>query len=413
MSPGTIFRNIGQLLSMVSTGGEGDEDLLGVIHAAAMVVKGGQVTWIGAEADLPKSEAEGLGAVDLGGRVVMPGLVECHTHLVFAGSRSREFGLRVQGVSYEEIGRQGGGILSTVKASRAASRESLLELATERLDGFLSLGVTTLEAKSGYGLELTSELKLLEVAREAGERHPVDVISTFLGAHTLPLEARSHREAYVRQVVEEMIPEVVNQGLATFCDVFCETGAFTLKEAREVLEAGLSHGLRAKIHAEQRTSTGATLLAAELGAVSADHLDLCTSEDVTALADSGTVPVLLPAATFYLGGVARPRASLFLEQGVEVAVSTDFNPGSAPTRNLWLSGTMACVGLGLSPARALRGMTIVAARALGMEETRGHLGVGAEADFLVLRPGHFEEILYSFGENPVWRVFKRGLLVHG
>jgi imidazolonepropionase len=407
-----VWKNIGQLLTMAGDCAETeDEALLGLVSAAAMVTDGDRIVWVGIERDLPAEYQEGVSCRDLGGRVVMPGLVECHTHLVYAGNRAHEFVQRSKGATYREIGEAGGGILYTVDATRRASKQELVELAVPRLDLFLRFGVTTLEIKSGYGLDKDNEKKILDVAKQLDGQHPISLIPTFLGAHTIPREYSACREEYVRQVIEEMIPEVASEGLAEFCDVFCEAGAFTVEESRRILEAGLAHGLQPKIHAEQLTRQGGAALAAELKAVSADHLDLCLPEDASALAASGTVPVLLPGATFFVGHKTFPSGRMFRDAGCEVALSTDYNPGSSHTWNLWLMGTMTSVYMGMSPAESLRGMTRSAAKALAREERIGRIAPGFQADFVVLQVSRWEEILYQFGDNPVWQVVKGGEVV--
>jgi len=407
-----VWKNIGQLLTMSGDCCATEDDaLLGLLPSAAVVTLSDRIVWVGLEMDLPAEYQEGVSCRDLGGKVVMPGLVECHTHLVYAGNRAHEFVLRAKGATYREIGEAGGGILYTVEATRRASVPELLELATHRLDRFLRWGVTTLEAKSGYGLDTDSECRILEVARQLDGRHPVSLVSTFLGAHAVPREHKGCREAYVATVIDEMIPRVASEGLAEFCDVFCEAGAFTVEESRRILEAGLARGLKPKIHAEQLTRQGGTALAAELKAVSADHLDLCVPEDARALAVSGAVPVLLPGATFFVGHKTFPSGRMFRDAGCEVALSTDYNPGSSHTWNLWLMGTMASVYMGMSPAESLRGMTRSAAKAVGREERIGRISPGFQADFVVLQALRWEEILYQFGDNPVWQVVKGGEVV--
>lgn len=406
-----LVRGIGELLTIPAEIGEVGEgvsgdDALGVIRNAAMILDDGRVAWVGPQSEAP--EASYVEIVDVNGLVVMPGLVECHTHLVFAGNRAHEFSLRTQGATYEEIAASGGGIVSTVEATRLATNEELMVSALARLDDFLRHGVTTLEAKSGYGLSWEHERKILEVMSDLNQQHPTTVVSTFLGAHTVPLEFRPDTERYLDVVCEEMLPQVAEAKLATFCDVFVETGAFSLEQGRRVLETARDLGLLLKIHSEQLTHTGATALGAELEAVSADHLDFCTPEDARLLAEAGTVPVLLPGATFFVGHTRFARAQMFQEAGAPVALSTDYNPGSSHTRNLWLMGTMGCVYMGLSPAEALRGMTTNAARALGMHEEVGSLLPGYAADFIVTGVGNWEELLYLYGHNPAKEVYKSG-----
>jgi len=428
MSNVLVVRNIGQLLTMrpaLASAADAAEAELGLIRDAALVAVDGRVTWVGREADLPtqygvsgSGSASGAAggavvALDAGGRVVLPGLVECHTHLVFAGDRAREFELRSQGATYEEIWKAGGGILSTVRATREAGEAELEALALERLARFLEFGVTTVEAKSGYGLDLASELKLLRVADAVGAKQPVTVVPTFLGAHVVGPELASDRAGYVDLVCNGMIPEVACQRLARFCDVFCENGAFSVEESRRILEAGRLHGLLPKIHAEQLSGFGGARLAAELGCVSADHLDFAGPADAEALARSGTTAVLLPGATLFTGKKRFADARLFAAAGCRVALSTDFNPGSSHTQNLWLMGTVACAYMGMRPSAALAAMTTGAAAALRMQDDVGHLGPGARADLLVLDDSRWEQVLYLFGRNPVKTVVKDGKAVWG
>lgn len=408
MSERMVVTSISELLTMVGGPGGGAEETLGLQTDGALVVEDGRVVWVGPEADLPESYLVDAEIVDAGGRVVMPGLVECHTHLLFGGNRAHEFELRSQGLSYEEIGRRGDGIAHTVAATRASGADQLFATGMERLDDFLATGITTVEIKSGYGLDTDTELKLLETARSLQGRHPVNVVSTFLGAHIVAPEYREKREQYVDLVCNEMIPEIARAGLARFCDVFCEEGAFSVAESRRILECGKSHGLVPKIHAEQLTRSGASMLAAEIGAASADHLDFAEAEDARALAERGVIPVLLPGATFFIGKKRYPDGRLFIEAGAEIAISTDYNPGSSHTRNLWLMGTMACCYCGLTPSQALRAMTAGAARALLMQDEVGSLAAGMKADFLILKDSDWQEVLYLYGRVPVHAVYKAG-----
>jgi imidazolonepropionase len=408
----TIVSNIGQLLTMDSTLHDLRSPIasriLGLVDDAAMVLEDGVILWLGPADELPASLGEGAHELDARGRVVMPGLVECHTHLVYGGNRANEFALRAAGASYEEIGRQGGGIASTVRATRGVGADALFLAGLERLDGFARMGVTTVEIKSGYGLDTDTELKLLEVIASLDGRHPVDVVGTFLGAHIVPPDFADRRDAYLDLICQEMIPAIGDAGLAEFCDVFVESGAFSVEEARRVLEAGLDYGLHPKVHAEQLSRTGASRLAAELGAISADHLDHANEGDAVSLARAETVAVLLPGATFYLGKQKYANGRLFVDAGAAVALSTDYNPGSSPTQNLWLMGTMACTHCGLSPAQALWAMTRGGARALGRVTTAGSLQIGRKADFLILQPCDWQELLYGYGHNPVSETYKAG-----
>ncbi len=387
------------------------DDLLGIVDDAALCVsEEGRVLSAGPRA---APADEGHRVVDLRGAVVMPGLVESHTHLVWGGDRLDDFVARPSGVSYADIARRGGGISTTVRATRAASGDDLRSGGRARLDSFLKAGVTTVEIKSGYGLETETELKMLRVIRALDEEHPIDVIPTFLGAHTIPRVFGVTRERYLAELLEEMLPAVAECGLAEFCDVFCEETAFSLAESRQILEAAAGLGLKLKIHAEQLSYTGAARLAAELGAVSADHLEELPASDIRALAEAGTVASLLPGATLFLGQERFPPARALIDGGVTVALSTDCNPGSSPTTHLWLMGTLGCVRMGMSPSESLAAMTVGGARALGRAAQVGALAPGMQADFVVLDSGRPEQALYWMGALPVARVYKRGRLVSG
>ena len=407
-----LVRNISQLLTM-DTGlhdlrSPHDGRILGLVEDAAMVVSGDKVIWVGPSEELPPNYRNNIEVIDAGGRVVMPGLVDCHTHLVFGGSRAHEFGLRTRGATYEEIARQGGGISNTVAETRKSNADELFLSGMARLDAFAAFGITTVEIKSGYGLDFDHELKMLEVIRTLAGRHPLDVVATFLGAHIVPPDYSTKRHAYIEMLCEELIPQVADEQLAEFCDVFCETGAFSVSEARIILEAAGKAGLKLKIHAEQLTRSGGSLLAAELGAVSADHLDCAGEREAVELSHQGVVSVILPGATFFLGKQKYANGRMFIDAGGAVAISTDFNPGSSYTQNLWLMGTMACTNCGLTPAQSLWSMTRGAAKALAREASLGALTPGRQADFLILEHNDWQQILYLYGHNPVAAVYKNG-----
>ncbi|MFW6079347.1 MAG: imidazolonepropionase, partial [Gemmatimonadota bacterium] len=357
----------------------------------------GVIRWAGPEAALP-AEHRDLPRWDAGGRLVVPGLVDCHTHLGFGGWRADEFEQRIRGASYLEIARRGGGIASTVRATRRLDRDALVARCLGFLDEIVRLGVTTVECKSGYGLEEATELRTLRAYREAGERHPARLASTFLGAHVVAPEYEDDPDGYVRFLCDTLIPRVAEEGLAEFCDVFVEESAFTVERARTVLQAGRRHGLRPKLHADQLTDGGGAELAAEVGAVSADHLEHVSDPGIRALAPSGTVAVSLPIATLYLGQPPMPARKL-IEAGVPVAVGTDFNPGSAPSHHLPLALMLACTLQRMTPAEALKGATIIAARAIGREDAVGSLEPGKLADFAVLDSPSVNHWLYHFRGN--------------
>lgn len=390
---------------------------LGIIPDGALAVADGRIVWLGPDADLEAAVTVGPGTrvVDARGRVVMPGVVECHTHVAFGGDRAAEFQMRVAGKSYQEIAATGGGIRSTVRDTRAASREELFERGRRHLGWLLRYGVTTVEVKSGYGLSLHDELRILEVYRDLADAVPQTLVPTLLGAHTVPDEYRGATgggpEAYVDLVVEGMIPETAARGLARFCDVFVEEGAFTLAQARRVLQAGVEHGLRPKLHVDQLSAGGGAELAAEVGAVSADHLDHVSDRGIAALAAAGVTAVLLPGAVFFLGLREFAPARRLLDAGVRVALSTDFNPGTCYTENVFLMGTIASTHMKMTAAEVVLALTINAAHAVGLGEEIGSLEVGKRADILILDTTSHLTIPYHWGVNPVATVIKDGVVV--
>ena len=353
--------------------------------------------------------AERAPVVRCGGRWLTPGLIDCHTHLVFAGSRADEFRRRLHGESYEEIAQSGGGILSTVRATRAASRAELAESAAARLRDLAAWGVTTAEIKSGYGLDLETELKMLAAAAEAGRGLPVDVRPTLLAAHAVPPEYSGRRSAYVDLVVREVLPAAVEQGLAEGVDVFCETIAFTAAEARRALEAGIAAGLRGHVHADQLSDGGGGALAAAVGARSADHLEHLSQQGVEAMAERDVSAVLLPGAAYALGADRAPPVAAMREAGVSMAVATDANPGSSPFTHVGAILNLACRLFGLTPEEALLGFTVAAARVLGLSEDRGTLEVGKRADFALWQVRDLTELCYWIpGRSPLVALVKDG-----
>ena len=389
-----VLANISQLATCRAEGGQGD---IHAISNAAMAWDDGVVEWVGPEKALP-AEYRRAERLDAGGRLVIPGLVDCHTHLAFAGWRAEEFEQRIRGQSYLDIARAGGGIASTVRQTRAATEQALRDRAAGFLQQMLALGVTTVECKSGYGLDPDSELKLLRVYRRLAAEQPVRLVPTFLGAHVIPPEFRDNRAGYVALLVDRMIPAVVEEQLAVCCDVFVEDSAFSVAEARRILRAGQDSGLAAKLHADQLTSGGGAELAAELGALSADHLEHISEPGIRAMAARGVVAVSLPLASLYLGQPPMPARRL-IEGGVAVAVATDFNPGSAPSFHLPLALTLACTLQHMTPAEALKGATIYAARAVGLEASVGSLEAGKSADFAVIDAPDINHWIYHFRPN--------------
>lgn len=390
-----ILRNIGCLTTCRADAGADDAAL---VPRAALAWEGERIVYAGPEAALPP-ELLGTAVIeDARGRLVIPGLVDCHTHLAFGGWRADEFERRLRGESYLDIAAAGGGIARTVRDTRALTAEALLARCEALLEETRRLGVTTVECKTGYGLDAASERRLLDVYRALPAVQPTRVVSTFLGAHAVPAEHRDDRERYVRWLVDEMIPLVGREGLARCCDVFVERGAFTVEEGRRILRAGLEAGLAPKVHADQLSDAGGAALAAEVGAWSADHLEHVSEAGIAALAATGVVAVSLPFATLYLRERPLPARAL-LAAGVPVAVATDFNPGSAPSAHLPFAMTLACTLQGMTPAEALRGATIVAARAIGLQDEVGSLEAGKHADFAVIDAPDPTHWLYHLRAN--------------
>jgi len=369
---------------------------VGHIADAALVWDGGTIKWVGPVKDLPAEYAK-WEREDAEGRIVIPGLIDCHTHLAFGGWRGGDFERRIKGESYLQIAQAGGGIASTVAKTRALSEAELAERGADVLEEMVALGVTTVEAKSGYGLSLIDELKTLRAYRTLSERQSVRLLSTFLGAHTVPPEYKERRAEYVKLVVEEMIPAVAKEKLATFCDAFVEASAFTHDEARVIFAAATKHGLIPKLHADQITPNGGAELAAEVGAASADHLEHVSEAGIAAMAKAGVVGVSLPLATLYLN-VAPLPARKMIDAGVPVAVATDFNPGSAPSWHLPLAMMLACNLQRMTPAEVLVGTTRIAARALRRDDL-GVLAPGKRADFAIIEAEDLTHWLYHFQPN--------------
>jgi imidazolonepropionase len=383
---------------------------LAVIDDGAVAAAGDRIVAVGPSDRVEREVtlAEGATVLDARGRTVLPGFVDPHTHLVHAGTREREFGLRLAGASYLEILQAGGGILGTVEATRAADEATLARLTRDRLDTALRYGTTTLEIKSGYGLDTPTELKQLRAAALAGRDHPVRTVATFMGAHAFPPEHRDDPEAFVDLVIDEMIPAVAEAGLAAFCDVFCEQGVFSVAQSRRILEAGLAAGLRPKLHADELASSGGAELAGELGAVSADHLVYASEAGLASMAAAGVVAVLLPGTTFSLMGTRYAPARRMIDAGVPVALATDANPGSSPTESMQMIVNLACLQLGMTPAEAIAAATLNAAHALGMADEVGSLEAGKRADLLVVDAPNPTYLAYHYGTNLVESVIAGG-----
>ncbi|MEA4934771.1 MAG: imidazolonepropionase [Lawsonibacter sp.] len=404
-----LLTNIGILATPLGNGvKKGPEQ--GKIQAqknAWVLVEDGLIAQVGTGTPPSVREAQ---LVDAGGKLVTPGLVDAHTHLVFGGWRQNELGLKLHGVTYLEILAQGGGILSTVTSTRAATEEELADKAALALDEMLRFGTTTCEAKSGYGLTLEHELKQLRAIRDLNQRHPIDLVATFLGAHALPTEYKKNREGFLRLLCEEMIPAVAEQKLAKYCDVFCETGVFTAEESRTILGCAKRHGLTPKIHADEIDPIGGSQLAGEIGAISAEHLIVCPPEGIASMAKGGTVACLLPATSFYLGSTFAPARDM-VNAGVPVAMASDFNPGSCPCLNLQFVMNLGCLKYRLTPEEVLTAVTLNAAAAIGMANQVGSVEVGKLGDLVIWDAPDLDYICYRLGSNLAKTVIKRGSLI--
>lgn len=411
MSVSLAIVNIGQLVTLAGPPrprvGAGLREL-GIVENGALLVDSGHVAAVGSYAEIRSKIPANAKTIDAEGRCVTPGFVDAHTHLVFAGNRAAEFEQRIAGATYQQIAAAGGGILRTVALTRAASEDKLLDAARRHRDWMLRGGTTTIEAKSGYGLDRETELKMLRVLRRLGEEGPARIIPTLLAAHTVPPEFASRREEYVRFVADGLIPEVAAAKLARYCDAFCDDHAFTVDECRTVLSAARSHGLGLRIHAEQfRPGTGAAL-AAELGAATADHLETATKETLIQLRAANVQPVLLPGSVFCLQRTEYPPARAMVNANLAIVLATDLNPGSSPVSSMPFTFSLACLQMGLTPAEALTAGTINAAYSLGMGSEIGSLEAGKQADFLIHECGDYRELAYFIAAPLRPRVFVRG-----
>lgn len=412
-----VIKNIAQVVTLggkaVPRRGKAMGEL-GIIENGAILIRADRIVWVGPTKELP---VHGLGAryqtFDGGGLdlVAVPGFVDSHTHPIFAGTRVAEYAMRSEGRSYEEIAAAGGGIRASVRQLRAASAEQLVEIAEKYFRQFLLHGTTTIEAKSGYGLSLEDEVKSLQTVAALKTRSRLETVSTFLGAHDVPDDFRDAREEYIRSVIEEMIPRITEEGLAQFCDVFCDTGYFSVPEARSILTAARSCGLGLRIHAEQLSHSGGARLAAELHASSADHLECIDDGDIEALRNSGTVATLLPGAAFNLGTSNYPPARKLIDAGLPVALATDFNPGSCFTMNMQLILSIACSQMKVSPAEAITAATINGAFSLGLADRLGTIEEGKQADIVLMNVPDYREIPYYFGVNHCVVTIKKGNIV--
>jgi imidazolonepropionase len=417
MQADLLITNIGQLVTCrpESQGPLTGSDLghLEVIQDGAVAALDGKIVAVGTRRELDE-QAElpnNCQTIDAKGRVVTPGLVDPHTHPVFAVTREDEFEMRNQGKSYMEIAEAGGGIRNSVRRLREASKENLYYNAARYLDYMLGCGTTTIEAKSGYGLSTESEIKQLEVIRDLGRNHVIDIVPTFLGAHEIPDEFRDDKEAYVRLLIDEMIPEVASSELAVFCDIFCEKNVFEIEDSEKIMAAAKEHGFALKFHADEIVGIGGAELAAKLGAVSADHLDVISDAGISAMADAGTIGVLLPGTIHFLDMKSKPPARKMIEAGVPLALATDFNPGSSATVSLQMIMNLAAVRLKMTAAEIINCVTINSAHALLVADRVGSIETGKQADLVIWDTDNYKQLPYFYGFNLVDRVIKRGRVV--
>lgn len=394
-----------------------DMSNLSIIEDGSVWIEDGKIAAVGTTEELEKqyaSRANEADIVDATGRLVTPGLVDPHTHIVYGGSREKEFEMRLEGATYMDIMNAGGGIHATSRMTREATEDELVEQASRRLDSFAKHGVTTVEGKSGYGLDLETELKQLRAAKRLNEQHALEIVPTFMGAHAVPREYKDkgNEDAFVDLVIDEMLPVVAEEKLAAFNDVFCEKDVFTPEQSERILEAGKKHGLTPKIHADEIASYGGAELAAKVGAISAEHLLKASDQGIEDMAKAGVIACLLPATALFLREEAA-KGRQMIDSGMAVAISTDCNPGSSPTTSMPLVMNLACISMRMTPAEALVAATINAASAIKVEDRAGSLEVGKQGDVVMWDIGSYQELQYLFGVNHVDKVWKKGQLIVG
>ena len=413
MKADLILKNIGKLVTMQGSSSfrvKEEMNKINIIENAYIAVKNGKILAIGVGDEFGNLCGDDTKIQDAEGLLVTPGLIDSHTHLIHGGSRENEFSMKLNGVPYIEILNNGGGILSTVKATKEASEEELYKKAKKSLDRMLEFGVTTVEEKSGYGLELNTEIKQLEVARVLDKNHPVDLVHTFLGAHAVPEEYKENHKAYIDILVDVMMPKIKDMGLAEFCDVFCEEGVFTIEESEYILQKAKEIGYKLKIHADEIESLGGAELAAKLGCVSADHLMAASDEGIKMMAENNVVANILPATSFNLNKNYADCRKM-IDMGAIVSLSSDYNPGSCPSENLQLVMQLGCLHLKMTPNEVLTAVTINAAYAIDRADKIGSIEVGKNADFVVFDAFNVEYLMYHFGINHTKKVYKNGNLV--
>jgi imidazolonepropionase len=406
-----LVKNIQQLVTVSAHGNRTKPGLamrqLEVLDDATVLIENGVFSWVGQSSKFDQPISEHLDSLDASNLVGLPGFVDSHTHLLFAGSREHEFAMRAEGKSYQEIAAAGGGILHTVQATRAASKKELKKIARRYLERMLKLGTTTVEIKSGYCLDEAGEIKMLEAIQDLDDESYLDVVPTFLGAHAIPPEFTSHPEQYIEMLCHRLLPYAAKKNLAKFCDVFCESGYFTVEQTRRIFSAAQALGLGLKIHADQLSSSGASNLAAEMKAISADHLEHIDEAGIKALKLSGAIATVLPGVSFFLH-YGYPPARNIIDAGVPLAIASNFNPGSCMSYSLPLMMTIACTHMGLTPEEAITATTLHGAAALGLADRLGSIEVGKQADMILYDIPDYRHLVYHFGENHVAKVIKRG-----